>query len=195
MKKVWSKIVTFSRNEIVCLLSLIVAVMYGMFYLDIRNPLQYSLSEIGRYNHALFIVWSVLSGLALLLNVHRFYARIGFVSKPGRFLLYGGLFFLVLTFLNMSKDPIYWYWIHVATAILFSLMSFASVALGLIYMWKKNKKYRILTSIFFGLILVDVILLAIFAQMALYEFIPLLLAYVVLFFTNFTDSFKVDLSK
>ncbi len=191
MKIFFAKLKSFSKNEIVCMGAMLISLMYGMYYLDIRNPLEYSLSEIGRYNYGLFLVWSITSGLAIYLNVHRLYERIGFNSKWGKSLLYLGLFFLVLTFSNMAKEPVILYWIHVATAILFAVLSFASIALGLLYMFKKDKRYRILTIIFFSLILVDIVLLAIFTQMALYEFIPLMLGYVVMFFTNFTDAFKV----
>lgn len=192
MKKFLNNVKKLSENELVCFASMLIAMIYGMYYLDIRNPLEFSLSEIGRFNHALFIVWSLTSGLALLLNIPRFYKRIGYSSKTGKGLLYGGLAALVLTFLNMSRDPVL-YWIHVATALVFALLSFVSVAMGLIFISKKDKRYRIITIIFFSLILIDVVFLAIYKQMALYEFIPLILCFVVLFFTNFTDSFKVEL--
>ncbi|NCA66536.1 MAG: hypothetical protein EOM87_00580 [Clostridia bacterium] len=193
MKEFFKRLKAFSKNELVCAVAMLVALMYGMFYLDIKNPLQFSLSEIGRYNYPLFLVWSITSGLAIFLNVNRLYDRIGFKSKQGNWLLYSGMFFLVLTFCNMSKDPIIFYWIHVATAILFAVLSFGSIALGLIHMFNKNIRYKILTIIFFSLVFIDIILLAIFKQMALYEFIPLMLGYVVMFFTNFTESFKVNL--
>lgn len=191
MKELLNKIKKICQNELVCMGSMLVSLMYGMFYLDIKNPLQYSLSEIGRFNHGLFILWCVLSGIALFLNVNRLYERIGYNSKPGKWLLYSGLFFLVLTFANMSKDPIIFYWIHVATAILFSVLTFASIALGLIYMFNKNIRYRILAIVLFSLIFIDLIFLAVFKQMALYEFIPLILGYLTLFFTNFTKAFEV----
>ena len=190
MKAFWNKIIKITKNEIVCLFAMLAALMYGMYYMDILNPLQYSLSEIGRYNTALFIVWSVLSGLAIYLNVHRMYDRIGFQSKLGKGLLYSGLFFLVLTFANMSREPV-WYWIHVGTAILFSILCFASIALGLLYMFKKDIRYRVLSIIFFTLCFVDIVLLAVFKQMALYEFIPLMLGYIVMFFVNYTKTFEI----
>ena len=179
------------KNEIVCLCSLIAALMYGMFYLDIMNPLEYSLSEIGRFNSTLFIIWCLVSGFALFFNVNRLYERLNYKSKAGSTLLYTGLFFLVLTFLNMKKIPEIWYWIHVSTAILFSILCFASIVFPLLYMFKKNVKYRILSSIFFALVAADIILLAIFKQMALYEFIPLILGYIVMFLINYTDTFKI----
>lgn len=178
------------KNELVCLLSMLAALMYGMYYMDIMNPLAYSLSEIGRHNTALFVVWAVLSGLALFFNVNRAYDRLQYKSKLGSALLYTGLGFLVLTFLNMSREPVF-YWIHVATAILFSVLGFGSIVLPLLYMFKKNKKYRIMTIIFFSLVFVDIVLLAVFTQMALYEFIPLMLGYIVLFLINFTETFHV----
>lgn len=191
MKNIINKILKFTRNEIVCMTALLVSLIYAMFYIDILNPLKFSLSEIGRYNSALFIVWCVLSGVAILLNVHRLYERVGYTAKLGKGFLYSGLLFLIATFLNMSKDPIIFYWIHVATAILFSVLSFASIALALINMSKKNKNYLILTAILFFLILVDIVFLIIYKQMALFESIPLVLCYIVLFFTNFTDTFKI----
>ncbi len=189
------KIKVFSRNELVCMLALLIGLMYGMYYLDIMNPLEYSLSEMGRYNHALFILWSLSSGLALLLNVPRLYDRINYKSKLGKSFLYIGLIALVLTFLNMSKDPMYWYWIHVATAIIFSVFSFFSVAVALLYMFKKNAQYKALTIIFFILLLIDIVFLIIYEQMALFEFIPLLACYVVFCFTNFTKSFELEHAK
>lgn len=191
MKKIFDKILVFSRNEIVCMAALIISLVYAMYYIDILNPLKYSLSEIGRYNTALFVVWCLLSGIAILLNVHRLYARTGYTAKLGKAFLYSGLIFLVATFLNMSKDPIIFYWIHVATAILFSVLSFASIALCFIFMSKRKKSYLILTIILFALLLVDIIFLIIYKQMALFESIPLVLCYVALFFTNFTDTFKI----
>ncbi|MDR3262692.1 MAG: hypothetical protein LBT30_00075 [Clostridiales bacterium] len=190
IKSALGRIKKFSENEVVCLASLIVALAYDMYYLDIMNPLEYSLSEIGRHNAALFILWSVISGLALLLNVRRFYSRIGYASKVGRSCLYLGLFFLVCTFSNMSREPVL-YWIHVGTAILFAVLGFASVAFGLLNIFKKGLKFRILILVFFALIFVDIVMLIIFKQMALYEFIPLILGFAVLFFTNFTEFFRL----
>lgn len=194
MKELWAKISKFARNEIVCMTALAASLIYAMYYIDILDPLKYSLSEIGRSNHLLFIVWCVLSGIAILLNVHRLYERTGYSAKLGKIFLYSGLIFLVATFLNMSKDPMFFYWIHVGTAILFSVLSFGSIALCLVYMFKRNKAFMILTTILFSLLLVDVIFLAIFKQMALFESIPLVLCYVALFFTNFTDTFKVKMN-
>lgn len=190
MKKFLKKLNDFSRNEIVCMAALVTSLIYAMYYIDIQNPLQYSLSEIGRSNWALFIVWSLLSGIAILLNVHRLYERTGYSSKIGKAFLYSGLVFLVLTFLNMSKDPMYWYYIHVATAILFAVLAFASISLCLLYMAKKIKAYLYITVILFALILVDIVFLIIYKQMALFESIPLVLCYVILFFTNFTETFN-----
>lgn len=191
MKEFFTKRVrAFFRNEIVCMAALLASLIYAMYYIDIENPLKYSLSEIGRSNWALFIVWCVLSGLALLLNVYRLYERTGYTGRLGKILLYSGLIFLVLTFLNMSKDPMYWYYIHVATAILFSVLSFFSIAFCLVSMSKRMKAYLYATSVFFALLLVDIVFLIIYKQMALFESIPLVLCYTVLFFTNFTDTFK-----
>lgn len=177
------------------MLSLLISLIYAMYYIDIMNPLQYSLSEIGRSNHLLFIVWCILSGIALLLNVHRLYSRTRYTARLGRAFLYSGLAFLFFTFINMSKDPIIFYHIHVITAILFAVLSFASVSLCLIHMSKKMKSYLVLTIIFFIFIFIDIIFLIIYKQMALFESIPLVLCYTVLFFTNFTDYFKVPANK
>lgn len=193
MKNLWAKISAFARNEIVCMFALASSLIYAMYYIDIQNPLKYSLSEIGRSNWALFIVWCMLSGIALLLNVHRLYARTGYSAKLGKAFLYSGLIFLVATFLNMSKDPMIFYWIHVATAILFSVLLFASIALCLVFMFKRNRAYKVLTIVLFSLLLIDIVLLAVFKQMALFESIPLVLCYVALLFTNFTDTFKVEI--
>jgi hypothetical protein len=190
MKEVLKRLKKFSQNDVVCLAALIAALAYDMFYLDLMNPLKYSLSEIGRQTPALFVVWSVVSGLALFLNVRRFYARTGSASKVGKICLYSGLVFLVLTFCNLSHDPVL-YWIHVGTAVLFAVLGFLSVAIGLLKLFKKSLKYRILTIIFLALIFADLIFLVIFKQMALYEFIPLILGFTVLFFTNFTDFFNL----
>lgn len=192
MKNFVSRIRVWSRHELVCMGALIASLTYAMYYIDIENPLQYSLSEIGRSNWFLFNVWCILSGLAILLNVHRLYARTGYSAGLGKKFLYAGMIFLVMTFLNMSKDPMIFYWIHVATAILFAVLSFASIGLCLIHMSKKYKQYRILTITFFILIFIDIIFLIIYKQMALFESIPLVLGYVVLFFTNYTDSFKIQ---
>jgi len=185
--KIWNKI---RKNEVVCLMALIASLMYGMFYMDIMDPLAYSLSEIGRHNIPLFIVWAVLSGVALFLNVNRVYDRLNFKSKFGSALLYSGLGFLVLTFLNMSREPVF-YWIHVGTAILFSILCFASIVLPLLHMFKKDKKYRVLSIIFYSLVLIDIVFLAIYKQMALYEFIPMMLGYIVMFLINYTETFNV----
>ncbi|MFA5449900.1 MAG: hypothetical protein WC292_05630 [Clostridia bacterium] len=178
------------QNELLCFGSMLIALIYGVYYLDLYDPLQYSLSEIGRLSHtSLFIIWSLLAGIALFLNVNRMYDRVGYKAKLGRVLLYSGLFFLVVTFANMSREP-FWYWMHVVTAVLFSVFALFSVALGLLEMWKKSLRYRILSIAFFVLCFIDIVLLAIFTQMALYEFIPLVLVYIVLFFVNFTETFK-----
>lgn len=179
----------FGTSELVCLAALIAGLTYGMYYLDIQNPFKFSLSEIGRTNHALFIVWSLFSGFALLLNVPRLYKRTNYKSKLGAWCLALGLLCLVATFCNMSKEPLP-YAFHVGTALVFALLCFVSIVLPLLSMLKKkDKRYIILCSIYFALMLADVILLAVFKQMAFYEFAALILSYFVLFFTNFTKVF------
>lgn len=195
MKKLWDKVLVISRNEIVCMFALISSLVYAMYYIDIMNPLEYSLSEIGRYNGGLFILWCLLSGFAILLNVHRLYERTGYSAGIGKWFLYSGLFFLVATFVNMSKDPIIFYWIHVATAIFFAVLSFGSIALCFIFMSKKSKPYKYLMIILFSLLFIDIIFLAIYKQMALFESIPLVLCYIALFFCNFTETFAVKVLK
>lgn len=193
MKIVCQKLNKFFKNEIVCMVVLLASLIYAMYYIDIQNPLKYSLSEIGRSNWALFIIWCVLSGTALLLNIHKLYERTNFNhkwTKWGKVFLYSGLFFLLLTFLNMSKDPMYWYYIHVATAILFSVLVFFSLLFCLLHMAQKLKTYRNLTIILIAILFVDIIFLIIYKQMALFESIPLILCYAVLFFTNFTQTFN-----
>jgi|AGTN01.3.fsa_nt_gi hypothetical protein len=191
MKEFFTKLKKGVFSETAALGSLIVALVYDVYYLDLMDPLKFSLSEIGRHNIPLFIAWCVLSGTAIYLNVVRFYSRINYKGKLGWILLYSGLFFLVLTFCNMSRVPVF-YWIHVSTAILFSVLDFASIALGLVYMFKKSKLYRVVSIIFFSLIFADIVMLAVFKQMALYEFIPLILGFIVMFFTNFTKTFEVS---
>jgi uncharacterized membrane protein len=61
-------------------------------------------------------------------------------------------------------------------------------------MYKKNLKYRVITSIYFAIVAVDIVLLAIFKQMALFEFIPLTFGYFVMFFTNYTEAFAIGRS-
>lgn len=191
MKAILDKCKAFFSHEVVCMTALVIALAYGFYYLDILDPTQYSLSEIGRHNTALFVVWSVTTGAALILGMHRFYKRIHYFPKAGYITLYVGMACLVATFCNMSREPVA-YAFHVATALIFALCAFVSLAIGLLYMMKRNKRYRVLGILFFALILVDVILLAIYTQMALYEFIPCILAYTVFFFTNHTEFFKLD---
>lgn len=192
MEKFLERLKKFSEHELVCFGTLLIALLYGMFYLDIRNPLEFSLSEIGRYNPPLFILWSVVTGLGLFFNIFRFYRRIDYKAKLGRICLFLGLFFLVLTFCNLSREPV-WYWIHVATAILFAVLAFAALALGLLSQFRKSKKYTVLTCILCGLMLADVLYIIIGgSHNALNEFIPVILAFVTLAFTNFTDFFKLD---
>ncbi len=193
MRKILRKINMFAKHEIVCMLSLLASLIYAVYYIDIQDPLKYSLSEIGRSNWMLFIVWCILSGVALLLNVNKLYERTrhtNFNQRLPKICLYSGLGFLVLTFLNMSKEPMFWYYIHVVTAILFAVLTFYSIISCLIYMAKRQKPYLYLTAIVLLIVFIDIVFLIIYKQMALFESIPLILCYIVLFFTNFTQTFN-----
>lgn len=193
MRKILRKINMFAKHEIVCMLSLLASLIYAVYYIDIQDPLKYSLSEIGRSNWMLFIVWCILSGVALLLNVNKLYERTrhtNFNQRLPKICLYSGLGFLVLTFLNMSKEPMFWYYIHVVTAILFAVLTFYSIISCLIYMAKRQKPYLYLTAIVLIIVFIDIVFLIIYKQMALFESIPLILCYIVLFFTNFTQTFN-----
>lgn len=192
MKTFLEKLKRLAKNELVCLSSIIVSLIYSVYYMGLRNPLEYSLSEIGRTYTALFIVWSLLVATAFFLNVNRLYERTGFKSKLGKGLMYAGLIFLVLTFVNMKKDPIIFYHIHVVTAILFSVLSFASAAICLVSVAKKSKVYLITTIVLFSIVFIDIIFLIIYKQMALFESVPLISTYIVLIFTNFTSTFKLN---
>ncbi|MDR0854918.1 MAG: hypothetical protein LBN25_00950 [Christensenellaceae bacterium] len=186
--------VRFCRHEITCIFTLIVALTYDMFYLDIYNPLQYSLSAMGRLNIPLFIIWSFVTGIALTLNILRMYDRIGYKKKLARICLLVGMLCLIATFSNMSDEPIP-YTFHVISAAIFAGLTFLSMALALLTVVKKSKKMLVLVAIFFALMLTDVVFLAIYKQMGLFETAPLIVGVIVLFFTNYTKFFEDDFIK
>lgn len=197
MKKAFLAIQKFCRLEVVCLIFLIAAVVYDMYYIDIQNPLTTSLSDMGRYNHGLFIVWGALSGIALVLNMNMLYRKVGVKTKIGYVFLGISVTLLTITCFTMRKeseqDPIFL--LHFYSSILFAVFAFFALMRGLIPAWVKGRQYQVLTVILLALLLADMICLGIFKQMGLFEFIPLMLAFVVFFFTNYTKTFDIPKKK
>lgn len=197
MNKAIATCKAFFSHELVCMGALILGISYGFYYMDILNPLQNSLSAIGRSNHPLFILWCATSSFALALGMHRFYKRIDLPkkwAKIGLIIQYVGILFIIATFCNMKPEEESYvaYLIHCITAVMFAVCAFASLCIGLFYMFPKQLKYRVIVYLVAGLMLVDIIFLIIYEQMALYEFIPCILVYIVFFFTNHTKYYEVE---
>ncbi|MCL2630082.1 MAG: hypothetical protein FWD49_00995 [Firmicutes bacterium] len=179
------------NSELLSLSTLIAGLTYGMFYLDIENPFKVSLSQMGRSNHALFAVWCLLSGLALLVNIPYFYKRTQCKSRLGLGFLVAGLVCLIITGSVMGEAPAPYY-THMVTSILFAIFCFFALLFPIFKMLlKRDKRYIILSVIYFTLMLANIILISIFKQMAFYEFVALILTYFYLFFVNFTRVFDI----
>ena len=179
------------QSEVICSLLLLTSLIFALDFMYKDNPIDYSLSQIGRLFWRDYLLWGLFTGLAILFNVNRLYNRTGYSSKIGKFLLHLSLIMLFFTVINITLEPILYY-THVVTSIAFAVLSFAPIMMCLVSTSFKSFRYFILTFLLLIMAVIDVYYITIYSHMALFQTIPLVACYIVLFLCNFTQSFKLN---
>lgn len=176
--------------EPLCFSLYIGAVMYDMFYLDLQPPSKNSLSSLGRRKYYLFFFYWFLTGNGLLLNVQRAFNRLAYTGFYAHFLLYTG-YFLIYPMIVIMSPKRFWHVIHIIFAVSLAVCQFISLAWALCV----NLKYRRIRYLAIGMIFsicIDVYHLLVYHQQALYAFLPVLLAFMVCGFVNYTDYYSIN---
>jgi hypothetical protein len=111
------------EKRIFALLYLITVPIYTLSFGLIKNPIDFTLSQIGyllKYR-TLFIIWGILTGFLLMAYVINIYKRSQFYSRTAKVFVYLSYLFLILTVIVPAAkytDRVLFY-IHLACAALF----------------------------------------------------------------------------
>lgn len=182
-------------NKTISLVVLTMALVYNIIFGFVRNPAgtDNTLSWLGYdYPHG-FLMWGVLTAAAFFLNIIYLYKKFGYHSKTGTAFAVAAIFFMPgVVFIND------WGWeqtAHLIATLLFIALNSVAILMFFIHSYKKHIKFKITTFavilILAGMITVQFTL----GKSGLLELVPLWLAMILLFISNFTSFYPVYLEK
>lgn len=153
---------------------LILALVFTFIFGTLENPFHYTLSNIGNFFNyrILFIVWSIICGIAIELGFLALLRLENYGNKRTYTFLYLATFFLVATgVLPALKDtlPVLHY-LHVASSVLLAL--FYTLALIPFSLWisNENPRLRAIISIWLSVIWIgSMTMIIIYRHSALFE--------------------------
>lgn len=178
-------------NKTMSMVVLTMALVYNVIFGFIRNPAETdnTLSWLGYdYPHG-FLMWGVLTAAAFFLNIIYLYKKFGYPGRVGTAFAIAAIFFMPgVVFIND------WGWeqtAHLIATLIFIALNSIAILMFFIHNYKKHIKYRITTFlvilILAGMITVQFTL----GKSGLLELVPLWLALVLLFISNFTSFYPV----
>lgn len=134
------------------LASLLLTIVYG----TLENPFEFTLSNIGNFfdYRLFFIVWSIISGLAIQFSMLALFNLEHYHRKPLYWFAGIGTIFLVATALIPALKDTYpfWHLLHTATSVVYALFIFLSVNPFTIWVTKNNPRLRLVLRIWLGVI-------------------------------------------
>lgn len=178
-------------NKTMSMVVLAMALVYNVIFGFIRNPVETdnTLSWLGYdYPHG-FLMWGVLTAAAFFLNIIYLYKKFGYSGRVGTAFAIAAIFFMPgVVFIND------WGWeqtAHLIATLIFIALNAIAILMFFIHNYKKHIKYRLTTFlvilILAGMILVQFTL----GKSGLLELVPLWLAMLLLFVSNFTSFYPV----
>jgi hypothetical protein len=173
-------------KKIFSLASSIVAFVYTVWYMHFGIPYQNSgaLSKIGLTHHTYFVIWGLLTLIALCYNTIIAYRR---YTKSRLFipLLIIAIIGMILTLsFDFDFDKKTDYYLHCIGSLTFSVVMGVTIFILFVICYNKDKIFRFFTFVTAGILLVDLVCLIIFKENALIEVIPVFAGYVMLSTVN-----------
>ncbi len=191
-----NKILCLAENKYFCMFWNIFAVVYITWYGAFPNWASNKLfvataSQIGLDYPWHFRMWGIFSAIAIMLNISYMYRRYGVKSKAGKILMYIGCACIMVTITVPSTEIMSLQLVvHWSSALLFAAFNAASIAVFLLKMRKRSKKFILTFAVFIFMLALMIILLIIFGKNGAIESIPYWGTYIILFLSNYTGLYK-----
>lgn len=164
----------------------VTAFCYTVWYMHFGIPYLNSgaLSKIGLAHHTYFVIWGLLTMLALCCNTVIAYRRYtkSRVYIPLLVISAAGMALTLLFDFNFDKKPDYYF--HCAGSLAFSVVMGITIFILFALCYKKDKIFRAFTYITAVILIADLICLLIFKENALIEVLPVFAGYVMLGIVN-----------
>lgn len=152
----------------ILLLSL-VAVAYSVIYASIGGFVgnKGALSKIGLYHPVLFVVWGVLTCLALYSNIIIAFSKTKFKFYIALLIIAGVGMALTLIF-DFDYDKQLDYWLHCVGSMTFSCVM--GLTVFLLFLLKRDYIFATLSAV---IMMIDLVMLIIFKETAIIELAPI----------------------
>ncbi len=176
--------------------SLLCSAILSFIIMSLGNPFDNSLSSIGRRFYALYIVWSIMTGIAIFLNLLRLHKRTRFKLKYDLWLIIlGVLSFIVNVFSLYYFEDDFYFTIHLFSGFGAAAFIGTSILLCTLYGGCVKKGYLIMGIITLLTLLADFMwIIMIDFTAVLLEIIPILAFYLIFIVTDNIPYFKVKLT-
>lgn len=181
---------SFFCSRTLAFVSLIIAIVYGIYIMTLMNPFHFSLSMIGEPHRKKFMTWGGITGLALIFNMSRFYSRIDrnkLMTGLGLFCLVPAIIGLIGLTASYRRDPV-----HMPMAIVFAVFLFMCILLALLQAVSRSKRYILPALVLLIGLAVDAYFFIIQTHMAMWENFPLLLIFALLLPLNNLSYFDLN---
>lgn len=191
-----------------CMLNLIVGFIFITWYGFLSYPEQFgniltdvTASMLGLKYPWQFKLWGVLASLSIFTNTLYMYRKNNYQGKAGVIVTSLGCAAIYVT-INVPSAGIDLVMTprclgHWATALIFAFLGAAGVIIFLAHKClEKDKKYIVATIVFVAILAIMLVLLVTVGKSAFIENLPMWVAYILLFTTNFTSFFdKKEIQK
>lgn len=164
----------------------LISFVYTLWYMSYGNPVLNSgaLSKIGLKHHTEFVIWGVLTFVALSFNIIIAYRDKTKNKVYIPLLIIAGIgMALTLCFdFDYYKKPDYYF--HCVGSLAFSVIMGITIFILFALLYYKDMLYKVFTYITTGILIIDLIFLLIFKETGLIEALPIFAGYLLLGFTN-----------
>lgn len=173
-------------KKILAVTSSVTAFLYTVWYMHFGVPYENrgALSKIGLAHHNLFVVWGILTVVALGMNIIFAYQR---YTKTKVYIPLLSVSFLgmVLTLcFDFDFDNKLDYYLHCAGSLAFSAVTGVTIFILFLLCCNQGRIFKVFTFITGAVLIVDLICLLIFKETGLIEALPIFAGYLLLGITN-----------
>jgi len=153
---------------------LLFALIYTLIFGTLENPFVYTLSNIGNlFDYRLFfIIWAIVSGLAIQASVIALFRLEHYYRKSGYIFVGLAAFFLVITAIIPALSELYPFWllIHTVCAGIHAVFMLMTLIPYVAYVSKNNPRLRLILMIWMLVIVAgSIVALILFGKSGMFE--------------------------
>ncbi|XFA98914.1 hypothetical protein ACAG96_08560 [Candidatus Izemoplasma sp. B36] len=142
------KELTLQRRTRTAIMSFLVfALVFTFVFGTLEDPFIYTLSNIGNFftYRMIFIIWSMIAGVAIELAVVSLFKLEGYKNKMGIIAIYLAAFFLIATGIIPALKETYpfWHYLHTFTSGVLAIFLYIAVVPFSLWISKENPRLRI----------------------------------------------------